>query len=517
MPQSPNWMQALTALIPMAGAGLAGQGTGLGAFGEQYARGAAVADEMRTPEQEAARREAAEAQRLAFEQQDQTLRLQDREMEKQLRALKLMDSLGPMGEAALADAEAAGLLYPDQQAEYATKSVRDALEQWTKMAPSLGFNADQLMGGVGDLRAKASKRMLSSLLPLYKRMTDDADEAQMARFRQDTRPLIGGLPLAEFERLLPVGARWVPKTAAPTKATSLEGLLARAVEKGDTQEASRIRREMGLQAAATRAPKDEGSNAAAPILMAPPTPQEGRTLDPATGLTLNAIYQGAIMFALTGQMPAAGRASDPRTRAKREAYQNTAAELAAQAGVDLGTLRAEYAGQRGSITKQIARYNATKAIAEQAKGSLENARQAASEYPRTGSPLYNRYKQYVTGQTLTGDPRLTKLEVFVYDAARDYARTTSGGAESVAQMTDTANAAADRLLNAAQTPAAFEAALQAMARGMDTATNAQEAQIGKTSQVIRRFLNPAADAVTPKGVGVGLTYEDYLKSRKGGQ
>ena len=53
MPQSPNWMQALTALIPMAGAGIAGQGTGLGAFGEQYARGAAVADEMRLREQEA--------------------------------------------------------------------------------------------------------------------------------------------------------------------------------------------------------------------------------------------------------------------------------------------------------------------------------------------------------------------------------------------------------------------------------------------------------------------------------
>ena len=61
MPQSPNWMQALTALIPMAGAGIAGQGTGLGAFGEQYARGAAVADEMRLREQEMARREAAEA------------------------------------------------------------------------------------------------------------------------------------------------------------------------------------------------------------------------------------------------------------------------------------------------------------------------------------------------------------------------------------------------------------------------------------------------------------------------
>ena len=75
--------------------------------------------------------------------------------------------------------------------------------------------------------------------------------------------------------------------------------------------------------------------------------------------------------------------------------------------------------------------------------------------------------------------------MFVYNAARDYARVTSGGAESVAQMTDAANSAAEDLLNTAQNPEQFEAALSAMQIDMQNVTSTLADQIqairGKTS------------------------------------
>jgi hypothetical protein len=362
------------------------------------------------------------------------------------------------------------------------------LDTLVKAFPHLNLSKDLLMSRVGDVGAHIKQANLAKMKAYYDQVAAQGlSPQQWEQMRADPRPFWGAYRLVDVEKLLSSvrppekGKQGSPQFIEVPGPNGTKVRKAVVPREGDE-----------YPIVPDRVPAGQQPVPVAPIVAVRPTPAEGKQVDPATGLSHNALYQGGVAFALTGQMPQTARSGNPRSSAQREAFQNIASELAAQAGVDLPQLRTEYAANKGSLTKQIARYNATMAVAEQAKGSLENARAAARDMPRTGSPIYNRYKQYITGQTLTGDPRLTRLEVFVYDAARDYARTTAGAAESVGQMTDTANAQADRLLNAAQTPEAFEAALNAMARGMETATNALEQQIGRTSGTIRRFLNPNA-------------------------
>jgi hypothetical protein len=224
------------------------------------------------------------------------------------------------------------------------------------------------------------------------------------------------------------------------------------------------------------------------------------TLTP-EGLALAADY-----FKRTGQMPQLGMgAAGARTSILNEAGKTTT-------GADLAGASAGYAADKASALQLTKRYNAMQAYANQATLSLEQARKAAASYPRTGIPLVNRYKNWANN-TLKGSAPLSNLEVFVYTAARDYARVTTGGAESVAQMTDTANEAADHLLNTAQTPAAFNAALEAMAVDMANATSTLKDQLDLVRGGIAGAARSTPQVQTPAPTG-GATIE-YVRDANG--
>ena len=59
-------------------------------------------------------------------------------------------------------------------------------------------------------------------------------------------------------------------------------------------------------------------------------------------MTPNAIYQDALAFALEGRMPSLGLGSPTQTKNARFAIQNKAAAIAAESGLDIPTVRAEY-------------------------------------------------------------------------------------------------------------------------------------------------------------------------------
>ena len=203
---------------------------------------------------------------------------------------------------------------------------------------------------------------------------------------------------------------------------------------------------------------------------------------PTTDLTPGGLDAVALMFLKTGQMPSLGMGA--AAVGLRQKIINRAAEL--MPNLDIAGNQSGFKADQATLTLLTKRVGATRAFAEQAKGSLNNAARASQAMPRTGSPLVNRYSQFVTGKTLTGDPRLTRLEVFIYSAARDYAKVTSGGSESVAALTDAANQKADELLNAAQTPESFQAALTAMQQDMDNAVQTLVAERDLTQQKIRQ-------------------------------
>lgn len=266
------------------------------------------------------------------------------------------------------------------------------------------------------------------------------------------------------------------------------------------------------QAALTAA---QGKNAApdqTAIDIGPPNPETANVPSKVHGLTPNAVHQDALVFATTGKMPAMGMGSSTKVQAARAAIQNRASALADAAGVDLPTLQAEYKANSGALSKLVPAYRFTAGAAGTANDNIGLALEQSPKVARTGSPLVNRYVQWANGHELTGNPALTKFETYIYTAAREYAKVTSGSAQSVAGLSDSAAKEAEKLLNAAQTPEAFAAAAGAMQNDMQNVTKNQLKQIGNVSDTIARFLgtatgHPPAAAAAEVGTGAALTFK----------
>lgn len=248
-----------------------------------------------------------------------------------------------------------------------------------------------------------------------------------------------------------------------------------------------------------------------------PNPLTGDKVDPRLGITPNAVYQGALTWALTGQLLGGSRASTGQAMLQKNAISNKGAAMAAASGVDLPTLRSEYKANQAAYGKLFNAYSFTAASAYTADLSLDYAQQLSPNLPRSGSPIANRFIQWVSGRELTGNPALSQFEVAVYTGVREYAKVTSGASQSVAELSQGAAQKAEQLLNAAQTPQAFDAAVAAMRRDMANVTEGQRHQIAGISSTIANFLasatgDPAATATSgvgaPPAPSVGATGAD---------
>ena len=80
-------------------------------------------------------------------------------------------------------------------------------------------------------------------------------------------------------------------------------------------------------------------------------------------------------------------------------------------------------------------------------------------------------------------------------------------------LTDSATKAADQLLNAAQTPEAFNAAIGAMQKDMQNVTANQVKQIGSVSGTVAKFLAKANGQEMP-ATGGGVTPPPGAKVEK---
>jgi hypothetical protein len=221
-----------------------------------------------------------------------------------------------------------------------------------------------------------------------------------------------------------------------------------------------------------------------------PDPKIANKKDPTTGLTPNSIYNDGMYYALTGQIPTGSRST--ATVPAQMAVRNTGNAMLSDAGVTPGDLRNEYAGAKAATRSLMSRYQFSAAAASAASSNIEVARQLAAEVPRTGAPVVNRYAQAVLSWAGGRDlPGLTAYETAIYTAVREYAKVTSGAAGSVAGVTDGEVQMANKLLNAAQTPAQFDAVTAVMKRDMDNFIKPMEDQIAKANDVgpsLKRFM-----------------------------
>ncbi len=313
-----------------------------------------------------------------------------------------------------------------------------------------------------------------------------------------TAALLTGMTTAEKERL---GDRLMTKhgvTLGQATPEQIAGLLSEVGKAGIKSEA------LKNQAVTVRI-DNAGGGPVAKDSVTPdrPDPKTANKIDPATGLTPNAVYQGAFGWALQEKIPAMGLGSSSQVRNARAAIQNKAAAMADAAGVDLPTLRAQYRGNATALNRLIPQYQLTSGFAGTANDNLQLALDQSAKVKRTGVPLANRFMQWATTgpSALKGDPERTRLENYIYTAAREYAKVVSGNAGSVAALTDTASKKADSLLSAAQTPEAFAAAVEAMQADMRNVTKNQASQIANVSDTIARFLgvptSPFGDTGAP--------------------
>jgi hypothetical protein len=221
-----------------------------------------------------------------------------------------------------------------------------------------------------------------------------------------------------------------------------------------------------------------------------PTGPNANKVDPRTGLTPNGMYQAAVANALQGTMPQMGFGQGGVAMAVREGVVNTAGALAASAGTDLPTLRAEYRANAGTLSKLLPQATATANASNTAADNLDLAVSKSADVARTGAKLVNRYAQWAQGE-LTPAKGLSEFETYIYTAAREYAKVTSGGAASSQGLTDSAAREATKLLSAAQAPETFAAVAQAMKNDMGNVTAEQANGLAKVSQTISDFFKVA--------------------------
>jgi uncharacterized protein YqiB (DUF1249 family) len=246
-------------------------------------------------------------------------------------------------------------------------------------------------------------------------------------------------------------------------------------------------------AAAANAPLVDASRPSGPT---------ANKLDPATGLTPNGMYQSAIAWGLQGNagMPPTGRGDSPRASAVRNSIINKGSAIAAAAGVDLPTVRAEYRANQTALNKLLPQAQATANAANAATDNLDLALQMSPNVTRTDSAWVNqRVNEFVRG--VTPAVALTDFEVKLYTAAREYAKVTSGGALSAQGLTDSAAKEASALINAAQSPDALAAAVNAMKADMANVTREQTNGLNRVSSTIANFFSAANGTPGPTGAG----------------
>jgi hypothetical protein len=229
--------------------------------------------------------------------------------------------------------------------------------------------------------------------------------------------------------------------------------------------------------------------AAAPLVDASrPDPLTANKVDSQTGMTPNAMYQGALEYALKGSMPSIGFGQSPRAMGIRSGVMNKAGAIASAAGVDLPTVQSEYKANSAALSKIIPIATMTAAAAGTATDNLDLALGQSDQVARSGAKLGNRYLQWAQGN-LTPAKGLAQFELYIYTAAREYAKVTSGSAASTQGLTDSATAEASKLINAAQAPETFAAVVDGMKKDMANVTGNQTKQIAAVSNTLGNFFS----------------------------
>lgn len=202
------------------------------------------------------------------------------------------------------------------------------------------------------------------------------------------------------------------------------------------------------------------------------------------GQSLNDIKMDAQNYInLKGKMPSVGLGAGADAMAIRSAVMLMAGKISAGKPADQQVLYGALTKSQINMTSKLV---ATQAAETTALDNLSLAEQASKNLSRSPSQLLNIYQQ-MAQKNLTSSPGLTSLETYIYTAVREYGKVTSGGAASSQGLTDAQTSAASQLINAAQNPANFQAAIDAMKKDMTNSISGMTQEQSTISDVLNNL------------------------------
>jgi hypothetical protein len=224
------------------------------------------------------------------------------------------------------------------------------------------------------------------------------------------------------------------------------------------------------------------------VIEKPPEGDEGNKIIPNTRITYNTGFQTAVDYLVLGPtaIPWPGRDPSPAVKEARNVVINTANAIIPD-DTTKALIRADYKAMSSAEQAQVKNYLATQPFLNSLKMSVAKAEELSAKYPRFTVPKANEFKIW-WDRNLSGDPNLSEMDVFIFNVSRDYAKATSGAAQSIAQMPMAAEKAAVALYNAAQNPAALKAAGKSILTDAENIRTAQLAAIAEGREGIMRLL-----------------------------
>ncbi len=220
------------------------------------------------------------------------------------------------------------------------------------------------------------------------------------------------------------------------------------------------------------------------------------------GLSKNGLDVAANNYITSKTMPSLGLGANGNVQVARMAVINRAGELTKGNATAQQALYKALSSSQSSLTTKLTQ---TSAASKTALDNLDLALQQSPQVTRTDSAFINSMMQKYQSN-FTEAKELTRFETYIYTAAREYAKVTSGGAGSTQGLTDTAAKEASKLLNASQTPGGLQAAIEAMKNDMSNVTSGMTSEQGAVQSQIQNLTSSNPD--------ISVAHDDIQNQQK---
>lgn len=201
------------------------------------------------------------------------------------------------------------------------------------------------------------------------------------------------------------------------------------------------------------------------------------TIDKNLGRTPNGLYQDALNFINDGQYPPSGRGNDPAAQMLRTAIDSKVGAIAADAGMDVPTMRAIFKANAGSLKAMQQYADSAQAFMATADKNMSLLERALEKTPDLGAPVLNKpWREF--NQQVLGSEAMSQFRTYLQSIRNEYGKIITSPNLS-AQFTDSArHEAGDLLSDDATVGQILESAKALKAEGSNRLASLGE-QLGK--------------------------------------